>query len=235
VAARPRAAKLWFVRAQAWLGGSIAFTSQLRTARLLYGFACTEAQSQLELCRAARACQDPRRRAMYLRHALDEARHARVFGEHAAELAHAAGAEGFPAPAAASEDLFDALGETRFLAFVYRGERRGRTEFEVYAKLLHRRGVSSLALLFERLVLDERQHEAYTARLLEELGGEAGARRALGWAARSDAWLAFRRHGRRFAGLLYTLSMLLVYAALAPYALAIRWLSRPPRGFVNDP
>jgi hypothetical protein len=235
VAAYPRSAKLRLVRAQAWLGGRWAFRSRLRTARLLGGFARTEAQSQLELCRAARVCDDLRRRGMYLRHSLDEARHARDFAEHASELARAAGEGGFVSSAAGSEDLFEALGETRFLAFVYRGERRGRTEFEVYARLLHRRGDSALAQLFERLVLDERQHEAYSVRLLEELAGDDEAKRALGWAARAEAWRAFRGHGRRLARLLYFACMLLVYAALTPYALAFRWLSRPRRGLVSEP
>jgi len=221
------------MRALAWLAGQWAFRSAPRTARLLHGFARTEEQSQLELRQAARLCADDRRRARYLRHALDETRHARAFAEHAALLAHAAGSAGFPRPSAGCENLYERWGELRFLAFVHAGERRGRVEFETYARLL-RRGKDALAQLFDDLVQDERQHEAYSARLLEELAGEAGARRALRWAARSNAWREFRRRGRALARVLYGATMLIVYVALAPFALAYRVLSPESRGFSRE-
>lgn len=222
------------MRALAWLAGQWAFRSLPRTARLLHGFARTEEQSQLELRQAARLCGDARRAARYLRHALDEGRHARAFAERATELARAAGSAGFPRPAAGCESLYEQLGELRFLAFVHAGERRGRVEFETYARLLRRRGDRALAQLFEDLVQDERQHEAYSARLLEELAGSGGARRALRWAAGDSAWREFRRRGRALAGLLYAATMLVVYVALAPYALAYRALSPKPRGFSRE-
>src|SRR5450755_463741 len=93
-----RFADLSWVRALAWLGGEWSFRAPLRTARLLYGFARTEEQSQLELRDAARACPDERRRALYLRHALDEARHSRLFAEHAEELSRLAGGASFSRP-----------------------------------------------------------------------------------------------------------------------------------------
>jgi Rubrerythrin len=222
------------VRAFSWLGAQWAFRSQSRTARLLHGFARTEEQSQLELRQAARLCNDERRCARYLRHALDEARHARAFAEHAAELGRVAGAPGFPRPSASCEDLYEKFGELRFLAFVYAGERRGRIEFETYARLLRRRGANVLAQLFETLVDDERQHEAYSARLLEELAGSSGARRALRWAARAGAWREFRRRGRALAAVLYGATMLLVYVALAPFALAYRAFSKQRHGFSRE-
>jgi rubrerythrin len=201
---------------------------------LLHGFARTEEQSQLELRQAARLCHDPRRSARYLRHALDEARHAQAFAEHAQALARANGSAGFARPSAGCENLFEALGETRFLAFVHAGERRGRIEFETYARLLRRRGQDALAALFEGLIRDERRHEAYSARLLLELAGEAGARRVRRWAARHAAWSAFRRRGRALASALYGLSMLLVYVVLAPFALSYRALHPARRGFSRD-
>jgi hypothetical protein len=221
-------------RALSWLGGQWAFRSQSRTARLLHGFARTEEQSQLELRQAARKCSDEGRCARYLRHALDESRHARAFAEHAEELGRASGAAAFPRPSASCQDLYEKLGELRFLAFVHAGERRGRAEFETYARLLRRRGADALALLFESLLHDERQHEAYSARLLEELAGSAGARRALRWAARNGAWREFRRRGRALARALYGVTTLLVYVALAPFALAYRALGKERRGFSRE-
>ena len=223
-----------WIRVLAWLGGRWSFGTPWRAARKLHGFARTEEQSQLELRQAARACIDARRRARYLRHALDEARHAQAFAEHAEELARAAGALGFPRPSASSENLYEHLGEVRFLAFVHVGERRGRIEFETYARLLRRRGADALAMLFEDLVQDERQHEAYSARLLEELTGEAGARSAVRWMKRWQAWRAFRRHGRALAGALYRATMLLVYVLLAPLGLALRLTAKPTRGFSRE-
>jgi len=222
------------VRARAWFFAQWAFRSELGTAQLLHGFARTEEQSQVELRQAARLCIDARRRARYLRHALDEARHARAFAEHAAHWGQVAGAPGFARPSAGCENLYEKLGELRFLAFVHAGERRGRVEFETYARVLRRRGAHPLAELFEDLIQDERQHEAYSARLLEELAGSAGARRALRWAARDGAWRAFRRRGRALAGALYGATMLLVYVALAPAALAYRALGQERRGFSRE-
>ena len=218
----------------AWLGGQWAFRSQRRAARLLHGFACTEEQSQLELRLAARACTDERRRARYLRHALDETRHAHAFSEHARELAHAAGAAGFARPSAGCEQLYERLGELRFLAFVHLGEQRGRAEFETYARLLRSRGADTTAQLFEGLIADERQHEAYTARLLAELGGAHGARRAVRWVRRWQAWREFRRRGRKLAGAMYAGTMLLVYVALAPFALTLRSFGKTERGFSRE-
>lgn len=223
------------LRAFAWLGGRWAFSSQRRAARLLHGFACTEEQSQLELRLAARACTDERRRARYLRHALDETRHAHAFAEHACELARVARTGGFARPSAGCERLYEQLGEVRFLAFVHVGEQRGRAEFETYARLLRKRGADATALLFEGLVVDERQHEAYTAQLLAELAGVDGARRAVRWVRRWQAWREFRRRGRRLARALYTVSMLLVYLALAPFALSFRLFGKAERGFSREP
>jgi rubrerythrin len=223
-----------WTRAVARLGGTWALSSPRRTARLLYGFSGTEEQSQLELRQAAALCGDEHRRALYLRHALDEARHAQVFAQHAAALEAESGSPELSRPAACLEDLFDGLGEIRFLAFVYRGERRGRTEFEEYQKLLERRGQHDLARLFGELARDERHHEAYTWGLLRELCDERERRRVLAWSARREAWLAFRRHGRRVGALLYGLSVLVVYGLLAPYALLWRLFAKERRGFSSE-
>src|SRR5204863_9243970 len=57
-----------------------------RRARKLLDFAETEADGGRDLVRAAELTQDPVLRGLYLRHAADEERHARLFRTRGAEL-----------------------------------------------------------------------------------------------------------------------------------------------------
>src|SRR5258706_4060133 len=111
-----------------------------REVRLLRSFARAEASSVLDMLLAARSTPSAARRAFYLRHALDEARHARMFAARADQLAVERG--GTPAGAARAdyEALFERLGEVAFLAFVHRGERRGRKQFEAHRDHFARSG-----------------------------------------------------------------------------------------------
>ena len=185
--------------------------------RKLEGFGRAEEGSRIDLLAAAHATPSPERRARYLRHALDELRHAAMFARRAGELR---GERGLPAagpPRADSEALFERLGELGFLAFVHRGERRGRRQFEVYARHFARRGDGRTRALFEAILADEREHERYTRELLVELcGGERGARRELARAARWEAWRSWRRAGRLLAHAVTTAGMTLIYCVFAP-------------------
>src|SRR5688572_25348540 len=89
--------------------------------RMLLGFSLAEHASMLDLRAAAAKSPSPARRAKYLRHSLDEARHARMYAQRAAELRRARGKEPIFTPQADTEDLFERLGEVAFLAFVHRG------------------------------------------------------------------------------------------------------------------
>ncbi|HVV82944.1 MAG TPA: ferritin-like domain-containing protein, partial [Kofleriaceae bacterium] len=167
---------------------------------------------------AAHATTSLDRRVRYLRHALDETRHAAMFTRRANELRAARGLPPAGPPRADTEALFARLGEVGFLAFVHRGERRGRRQFEVYARHFGRRGDDRTRALFEAILVDERQHEAYTRELLVELCGERGARRALRRAGRWEAWRTWRRAGRALAAALYTVAMTALYLVIAPLA-----------------
>jgi len=205
-------------------------------ARKLYGFARAEQGSRLDLLQAARRTDSLSRRALYLRHALDETRHAAMFWRRAGELR---GDRALPPPAADTEALFDRLGELGFLAFVHRGERRGRRQFELYARHFARRGDARTAALFEAILVDEVRHERYTRELLVELaGGERPARAELRRAARWAAWRSYRRAGRALAGAVYVVLMTAIYLVAAPLATlalrrrrarrAARWRLEPP-------
>lgn len=186
--------------------------------RKLESFGRAEEGSRIDLLAAAHGTTSLARRAAYLRHALDETRHAAMFARRANELRAARGLPPSGPPRADSESLFARLGEARFLAFVHRGERRGRRQFEIYARHFARHGDDRTRALFDGILVDERQHEGYTHALLVELCGEAGAARELRRAAAWEAWRTWRRAGRALAHGLYALLMTVLYLAITPLA-----------------
>lgn len=204
-----------------------AFITRRRTARHLFGFALAEHESMLELRAAAARTASPERRALYLQHALDEARHATTFAAHANDIRHTLGLPGFAAPRTDCEGLYDKLGETRFLAFVHLGERRGRMQFEAYRALFEGRGDAKLRAMFHALIGDEKGHESYSrAQLVLCAGGEPSARRVLARMRAWEAWRAWRRNGAGLAGVVYLAAMFVLYVALFPLAIAVRLSSR---------
>src|SRR5260370_41469661 len=97
--------------------GFAPLSFRLRGARLLFAFSTTEIESVLELRAAANLAPSPERRAAYLRHSLDEARHARMLSERSADLRRAEGKEPFGFPRSDVDDLFERLGAVRVLAY----------------------------------------------------------------------------------------------------------------------
>jgi hypothetical protein len=216
----------WLAR----LTAPLAFATRAGTARKLFRFALAEHESMLELRAAAARCASPERRALYLRHALDEQRHATTFARHAAEIRAELGRPGYGAPRTDCEGLYERLGEVGFLAFVQRGEARGRAQFEAYREHFARKGDEKLRALFTALIGDERGHEAYTRELLvERAGGDEKAVRALVRASLWEGARSFRRSGQSLAGAVYVAGMVVLYAALLPFALLVR-IARPSRG-----
>jgi hypothetical protein len=215
-------------------------------ARMLHGFACAEEGSRIDLLAAANLTASPARRALYLRHALDEGRHAGMFARRAAELSSgprwgSARQESSSAPNPArggrelgpvradSEQLFERLGEERFLAFVHLGEARAGAQFAAHIRMCRRIGDTRSVALLEAISADEARHARYTGDLLVELsGGEREARRAVRRAALWEAWRLWRRAGRWVAARVYGALMLVVFVAMAPLALLVR-LVRPAR------
>jgi hypothetical protein len=200
-----------------------------RPARKLFEFGLAEHGSWLDLMAAARLSPSPERRALYLRHALDEGRHRRMFARRSSELREQEGRPPLGMPRADFEDLFERLGERRFLAFIHLGERRGRAQFETYRDWFRARGDDKSASLFEAILEDEQRHESYSRQLLVELcGDDRAARRALLRARAWEAWRSFRRAGRALAVGVEWLLLMALFVAIAPVALALRAL-RPAR------
>jgi hypothetical protein len=194
--------------------------------RKLEAFARAEEGSRLDLMAAAHATPSLARRARYLRHALDETRHAAMFTRRARELRASAGLAPCGPPRADTEELFARLGELGFLAFVHLGEQRGRKQFEVYAAHFARRGDARTQAMFDGILVDEREHEGYTHALLVELAGADGARQALRRARWWSAWRGWRRAGRAITHALYAVLMMALYLIMAPLA----WLPLKLRG-----
>ncbi len=203
-------------------------------ARKLFNFALAEHGSMLDLAQAARLASSPDRRAAYLRHMLDEARHARMFALRSAELQLDAGAQSLGFPVADNEDLFERLGELRFLAFVHRGEARGRRQFETYRDWFGMRDDRQTHALFNAIIRDEHRHETYTRELLVALAGsEERARAELRAAAAWEAWRNWRRLGRFMAEKLYFLVMSLIYLACSPFVALVAALKPRRTGWIE--
>lgn len=192
-----------------------------RTWRRLYSFALAEAESALELRCAAALTPDPALAAKFLRHAEDEERHARILVRRA-ELAR--GSEPLSPPRPSHEHLYRELGEEGFLAFVLRGETRGRRQFEAHVRHFESRD-AALARALSSILEDERRHESYTRALVMEPSAQnQGARQRARWRDRLYRW---RSLGSAFSAPLFVLTMGLLYVLTSPLAL----LSRPKSGW----
>jgi hypothetical protein len=204
----------------------LRWSSPHRAAKLLMAFARAERSSYYDLIAAARLCSNPARRALYLRHACDESRHALMFTLRAEQLAADVAADPHEQHAD-FEHLYERLGETRFLAFVHTGERRGRAQLSMYRDELARRGDDKSRALLDAVLVDEARHEQYTREQLAQVIGEhavtAALVRARGWEL-ARSWL---RAGRTASSLLFAAGMGALYLLLLPLALVVR--ARAPR------
>lgn len=186
-----------------------------RTWRRLYAFAEAEHESALELRCAAASTPDASRAALYLKHAEDETRHARILRRRA-EVARG---EPLPPPRTAHADLFARLGEVGFLAFVFRGERRGRRQFEAHVRFFAGRD-PALCKALSAILDDERRHERYTHALLTELSERPGRElRRVAWRERRMRW---GRAGAWLTAPIFALLMFALYILSSPLALFVR-------------
>ena len=195
------------------------------TARMLLEFAKAERSSFFDMMEAANGTADPARKAQYVAHAVDEARHAKMFTLRALELDPSRAAD----PALYTSDfehLFTSLGEARFISFVHLGERRGRAQMQLFRDELAAlegtaRADTKTKALLDAVSKDEERHEWYSLELTKTLGGSLGLARA--WELKRG-WL---RAGAALSGLVFTGLMSVVYLLLFPLALVEK--ARAPR------
>jgi hypothetical protein len=192
-----------------------------RGATKIFGFALMEHANMLDLHAAAVLTESPERRAAYLQHMLDEARHARMFVARAVELRLEAALPSLGFPIADSQNLFETLGELRFLAFVHRGEVRASRQLRTYAELYREQGDGESSAMLAAVAEAEHRHEQYANDLLTKLAGPKQARAEVRAVIAWEAWRTWRRMGMAVAGLAYYLSMLAVYFVLGPLAAAL--------------
>ena len=165
---------------------------QARRARKLLDFAETEADGGRDLTRAAELTSDGLLRRLYLRHALDEQRHAELFRRRGRELmatlaasGGAPGGGGFAANwFAPGERGLDDLrvgekAEDSMLAFLHLSEKAAAGRFAVYHQVLG--GDPETRQIFSEILRDETFHMNYTYTQLGRVAPRKKGRR-LWWA-----------------------------------------------------
>ncbi len=213
------------------LAAPLAWRSDAAIASKLLGFAATEEGSARDMQRASERVDDPRLRRLFYRHA----RHGRMFRDAALPLQRQAGRglRSYEALHADRQDLLERYGLVRFVAFVWLSEARAARQFEVLAaRFAHR---DQLRRLFEAIGHDEQFHTSYSRQLLDEwcaAGREREVRRALRSVRLSQAWMAWRRAGRRLGDIASRALLLTMWAVLVPpFALVERLSPRPTVGW----
>ena len=184
---------------------------------MLLAFARAERSSFYDMMEAANSTADVGRKAQYLAHAVDEARHAKMFTLRALELDPSRATD----PALFQSDfehLFTHLGEARFMAFVHVGERRGRAQMQLFRDELQalegtKRADQKTKALLDAVMKDEVNHESYSLELTRALGASITGAHA--WELRRS-WL---RAGSAVTGVVFTALMSVIYLLLFPLAL----------------
>jgi len=187
---------------QFWIrsAGLIAWRKPQRQARLMSKFAATERGSSYDMLSALEKTDYPELRQKYLHHALDEARHARLFRSRALAL-------GVDREEAAlvdigylqehgiigGETLFERLGEKRFLAFVHDAENRGLEHFLIYLESDLTDQDTKDAL--KGITKDEHFHRSYSRAALEKYAPTESQAllRSVRWSRYKEAWMRFAR------------------------------------------
>lgn len=209
-----------------------------RRALNLLRFAEVEADGGRDLVRAAEVTRDPLLRRLFLKHALDEQRHAELFRGRGVALIRTlpAGASrtqpDWMAPGERGlDDLrVEAEGDEALLAFLHLSEKAAAKDFANYAAVLATDPPTRA--VFEKVLHDETFHMTYTRTQLRRMAPQQAGRRI--WTARLRRfWKAYLRLATGLAGLVGGVVLTLQYfLILPPFALAARRAAKAePLGF----
>jgi rubrerythrin len=183
------------------------------------GFSATEGGSALDMLKAAELEKDPRRRKLFFRHALDEARHSNYFRDHARRIDPDAALQQsrYDLIHATRQNLYQNLSLIDFMAFVYLAEKRGEAHFRSLKK--HFSDQPEIHDLFDRIGKDETFHIRYSKAMLDEWA-KAGRASEVKWALRriqlNRAWGTWRRSGRQIGDFVSRLSLRVAYFIIVP-------------------
>ncbi len=203
-----------------------------RRARNLLRFAEVEADGGRDLVRAAEITRDPLLRRLFLKHALDEHRHADLFRSRGLELIPrgqrrggvSSGAWLAPGERGLDDVRVEDERDESLLAFLHLSEAAAARDFANYIAVL---GADRPTRdVFEKVLHDEAFHMSYTHAQLERIAPETV--RKLIWQARlKRLWRAYLRLASALAGLVGGIVLTLqYYVILPPFALAARRSAR---------
>lgn len=217
----------------------LVWRNPLRRGLRLLQFAEIEADGGRDLARASELTSDARLRQLYIRHALDERRHAEIFRSRAIELLRAnpsgRSAGWQPEWLTPGERGLDDVRVERdrdgpLLAFLHLSERAAARQFAVYSRAVGDDGETRE--VFQRILKDEAFHMNYT-RL--ELGRVAPAKQGwLLWRARlGRLWKGYLRLAAALGNLIGSVVLTIQYFVLLPLFawVAKRAAQREPQGW----
>lgn len=199
-----------------------------RRARKLLTFARTEAGGSRDISRAAELTPDPSLRRLYLRHADDESRHARLFRDRGRALLSS-----LPRSTAAAEANWLSPGERgldemqveresaeTLLAFLHLSEKAAAERFALYVDVLDRD--AETRNLFAQVLTDEAFHMTYTRKQLARVSPRKQGLRL--WQARAArVWKMYLRGAGALASVIGHAMLLAQYfLVLPPFALFAR-------------
>jgi len=206
--------------------------SETKTTEKFRNFSATEAGSALDMLKAAELEKDPRRRRLFFRHALDEARHSNYFRDQAKSMdPDFHGRDGkYNLIHATRQNLYQNLCLTEFMAFVHIAEKRGESHFR--SLMPHFKHRPAIYDMFARIVKDEQFHVRYSKRILDEWsreGRDSEVKAAQRKILLNRAWGAWRRQGRRLGDLTSRVVLKIAYFIIVPpFSLMQYCLQQPP-------
>ncbi len=212
-----------------------------RRAEKLLRFAETEAEGGRDIARAAELTGDALLRRLYLRHALDEQRHAALFRSRGRALLASLPANGSPAMQAnwlaPGERGLDGLrvdgeGVGALLAFLHLSEKAAASRFATYIGVLDLDPATRD--VFADVLRDEAFHMNYTRAQLKRVSPRHHGLRL--WAARlSRLWKGYLRVAAAVANVIGGVVLAAQYFLVLPLfaLLAKRAARKEPRGWTN--
>ncbi len=207
-----------------------------RNARLiaehLLGFALTEEGSALDMLRAAERESDPKRKRLFFRHSVDEARHAKMFALAARAIDRTAKAAPYASEHAKPQRLFESMPLDEFLVFVHDAESEALEKFDLLLEVFPNHPI--LSPLLRAIARDERFHARYSAHLLEKVQlsrGASAVRNARLRVKMRAAWATWRRAGRQLGDRLSNLLLSTFYFFALVLFLPFRRSALPSAGW----